>query len=97
MVIEDLSAIICRPLITEKSALVQQYQNAQIFEVEKGATKLQIKRAIEKYFNVKVISVKTMILPGKFKRYGRQVGKTRPRKKAIVKLAVGQTIEIFEA
>ncbi len=93
---KKLETIIRRPVITEKSALMQQYQNAHVFEVERAATKLQVKEAVQKLFDVKVLNVRTMIMPRKWKRHGRQVGRTSPWKKAIVTLAEGQTLEAIE-
>ncbi len=92
--IED---VIRRPLITEKSATAQQDLNAHTFEVDRGATKAEIKKAVEQLFQVKVSSVRTMIMPRKWKRYGRNVGRTSPWKKAIITLAEGQSIEVLNA
>jgi large subunit ribosomal protein L23 len=89
--------IIRRPVITEKSATAQQYQNAHVFEVDRSATKIQIKDAVQKLFNVEVRLVRTMVMPRKWKRHGKNVGRTSPWKKAIITLAEGQTIEVFEA
>ena len=93
---KTLADVLCRPVITEKSAKLQQEQNAYIFEVRRGASKLQIKEAIQKLFEVKVRAIRTMIMPGKYKRYGRNQGKTKAWKKAIVILAENQTIEVLE-
>ncbi|MCX7835400.1 MAG: 50S ribosomal protein L23 [bacterium] len=88
-------AILKRPLITEKmSKLAELHEYA--FEVDKKANKLQIKRAIEKKFDVNVVSVRTIIVRGKMRRYGRFVGKRPDWKKAIVTLQKGQTIALFE-
>ena len=92
-----IEEVIQKPLLTEKSARAQQYQNAHTFAVHRRATKLQIKKAIEQLFNTKVTSVRTMIMPRKWKRYGRTVGQSQTWKKAIVMLAEGQTIELPEA
>jgi large subunit ribosomal protein L23 len=88
--------IIKRPLITEKSTLLKELGDYVAFEVDRRATKLQIKRAVEEIFNVKVVGVKTMIVPGKVKRLGRSVGRVPSWKKALVKLKEGNTIEFFE-
>ena len=91
-----LEDILRRPVITEKGALMQQYQNAHVFEVDRAANKLQIKQAVEKLFEVKVLNVRTMVMPRKWKRVGRQVGQTQPWKKAVITLAEGQTLEAIE-
>ncbi len=88
--------IIKRPVITEKSTDLRELGNYVVFEVDKRATKPQIKKAVEELFNVRVISVKTMIVPGKVKRLGRSVGRVPSWKKAIVKLKEGDKIEFFE-
>ncbi len=88
--------IIKRPLITEKSTLLKELGDYVAFEVDRRATKLQIKRAVEQIFNVKVVGVKTMIVPGKAKRLGRSAGRVPSWKKALVKLKEGNTIEFFE-
>lgn len=88
--------IVRRPVITEKSSTAQQYQNAHVFEVDRLATKIQIKDAVQKLFGVKVLSVRTLVMPHKWKRHGRNVGRTKTWKKAIVSLAEGQTIDVFE-
>ncbi len=88
--------IIRRPIITERS--MEGLQNGKyVFEVQRTAGKIEIKKAIEEIFGVKVAKVNTITLPGKQKRMGVHVGRTPARKKAIVTLAEGsKTIEIFE-
>jgi large subunit ribosomal protein L23 len=88
--------IIVRPLITEKNTNLMLF-NKYSFEVLRGASKPQIKRAIEVLFNVSVEKVHTMNVRGKLKRRGREVGYTREWKKAIVTLVPGDRIEIFES
>ena len=68
-----------------------------VFEVAKAANKIEIAKAISQIFNVKVASVNTVNVEGKVKRMGRSIGKRSDYKKAIVKLAAGETIEFFEA
>ena len=87
--------IIIRPVITEKSNSLMAH-NKYTFEVHKSANKIQIRQAVEQVFKVKVLSVNTMNVPGKPKRRGALVGRTRSWKKAIVALAEGQRIEFFE-
>lgn len=83
--------IIIAPVITERSALLEQ-EGKYVFKVDTKANKVQIKQAIEKIFNVKVESVNTMNSHPKKKRVGRYTGMTNKYKKAIVKLAKGSTI-----
>lgn len=92
----DPYGIIKRPLITEKSTRQRDEENKVVFEVVRDASKLEIKRAVEEIFKVKVLEVRTMIIPGKVKRFGRYVGKTSPIKKAVVTLRAGDKIEFFE-
>ncbi len=87
--------ILRRPLITEKSTDLQE-EGRYSFEVATEATKHQIKWAVEEAFNVKVIKVNTMNVKGKRKRFGPRVTLQKSWKKALVTLAPGQTITIFE-
>lgn len=87
--------IIKYPSITEKNTILRQMQNRYVFEVEKKAKKPDIKSAIEALFGVDVESVNTMVVKGKKKRMGRNVGYRSDWKKAIVKVKEGQTIERF--
>ena len=68
-----------------------------VFAVDKRANKIQVAQAVAEIFNVKVVSVNTMNVMGKKKRVGRSVGRRPSYKKAIVKLAPGETIQFFEA
>ena len=83
--------IIFAPIITEKSASMEG-NNTYAFKVDVRANKTQIKQAVEKAFNVKVLNVNTLNVHPKDKRVGRYTGKTNRYKKAIVKLAEGNTI-----
>ena len=87
--------IIIRPILSEKS-YADIANKKYYFEVAKKATKTQIKAAVEQIFKVKVVDVNTVRVKGKEKRMGRSVGKTSDYKKAIVQLAEGDSIEIFE-
>lgn len=87
--------IIIRPLITEKNTNLMQY-NKYCFEVDRNANKTQIKYAIQTLFNVRVSAVHTMNVRGKMKRRGQKFGYTSDWKKAIVTLAEGDRIELFE-
>ncbi len=88
--------IIKRPLVTEKSNIQKETANQLTFEVDRGANRIEIRRAIEQIFNVKVASVQTMQVTGKVKRRGRILGKRRDWKKAIVTLRPGERIDFFE-
>jgi len=88
-------SIIKYPSITEKNTTLRQTQNKYVFEVAKKANKPEIKEAVEKVFDVSVESVNTMIVKGKQKRMGRNVGYRSDWKKAIVKIKEGQTIARF--
>ena len=87
--------IIIKPILTEKSdQLVENLQYT--FEVAKDANKVEIKNAIEKIFNVKVVAIRTINVHRKAKRMQRYQGFKPAYKKAIVKLAPGQSIDAFE-
>lgn len=88
--------IVRRPLITEKTTLQKELSNQVTFEVDRHANRIEIKRAVEKIFNVKVEKVRTQQMNGKVKRRGRIVGKRRDWKKAIVTLGAGERISFFE-
>ena len=83
--------ILIRPIITEKTSVMMQ-DNKYTFKVPLDANKTEIRQAVESIWNVKVLNVTTIRIPGKTKR----MGKTSDYKKAIVKLAEGQTIPVFE-
>ncbi len=83
------------PVVTEKTTLLQE-QGKYVFEVARKANKVQVKEAVEKAFDVKVVAVNMINLHGKPKRYGPRFVVTKPRKKAIVTLKPGDKIEIFE-
>ena len=88
--------IIKRPLITEKTSIQKELYNQLTFEVDRRANRIEIKRAIETVFNVRVSGVKTVQVTGKIKKRGRIVGKRRNWKKAIVRLMPGERIDFFE-
>jgi large subunit ribosomal protein L23 len=91
----DSLNLLRRPIITEKSTLMQD-RGRYAFEVTITATKHQIKRAVEDAFDVVVLKVNTMHVHGKRKRFGPRQGTSSSWKKAIVTLAPGETITIFE-
>ena len=88
--------IIKKPLITEKTSIQKETLNQLSFEVDRRANRIEIRRAIETIFKVRVASVKTMQITGKTKQRGRIVGKRRDWKKAIVTLMPGERIDFFE-
>ena len=88
--------IVRRAMISEKGTRLREKQNGYLFEVARDANKIEIKRAIEAIFTVKVDAVRTMRVHGKPKRQGRYAGHRPDWKKALVTLKKGQTIEIFE-
>ncbi len=93
---KDLSTVIRRPMITERQAALRERSNQYYFEVNPAANKHEIKQAIEHYFGVKVLSVRTLNYRGKVKRLGRFSGKRSDWKKAIVTLAAGDSIDLFD-
>ena len=88
--------ILLRPIVTEKSMLARENCNQYCFKVNPNATKLDITNAVEKAFSVKVVDVRTVNVLGKKKRRGRLLGKRADWKKAIVRLAQGDSIKYFE-
>lgn len=88
--------ILIKPVITEKSVNLAQQENKYTFYVDKKANKIEIKKAVEELFKVKVLAVNTAIVKGKNKRVGKYLGRTPDRKKAIVTLRAGDKIDVFE-
>ena len=91
-----LHEMIARPLITEKSSAAYQDRGEYTFEVHPKASKPQIRGAIEQLFGVRVVGVWTSNHRGKVKRLGKTAGRRPNWKKAVVKLAEGDSIPIFE-
>jgi large subunit ribosomal protein L23 len=87
--------VLRRPLVTEKSTVLQQ-QNKYAFEIADEANKPMVKEAVEAGFKVKVTKVNVVTMRGKARRVGRRIVQTRDWKKAIVTLAAGDKIEFFE-
>jgi len=90
-------SIIRKPMITEKGTRLQETLNQYTFEVDPSSNKIEIKAAVEARFSVSVIKVRTSKIPGKLKRLGRFTGRRPDRKKAIVSLAEGNSIEYIES
>lgn len=85
--------VILSPVITEKATGLSE-QNKVVFKVAKTATKPQIKLAVEKLFDVKVVSVNTLVRKGKVKRFRGKIGQQSDVKKAVVTLAEGHAIDV---
>jgi large subunit ribosomal protein L23 len=88
--------VIQRPVVTEKSNIAREEGNLATFAVDPRANKHEIRQAIEELFHVEVLDVRTMRQPRKSRRIGRHSGRRAEWKKAIVRLAKGQSIEFFE-
>jgi large subunit ribosomal protein L23 len=93
---KDLSKVIRRPLITERGADLREQSNQYLFEVAPDANKHEIRQAVEHFFGVKVLDVRTQNYRGKVKRLGRYSGKRSDWKKAIVTLAAEDSIDLFD-
>ena len=91
----DARDIILKPVISEKS-MKQMAEGKYTFRVHPKANRTQIKKAAEEIFGVKVVSVNTMRMQGKVRRFGRFQGRRSDWKKAIVQLKEGDSIKIFE-
>jgi len=92
-----IQEVIRRPLITEKSTEMRETTGVVAFEVHRDANKIQVKRAVEAQFKVKVAEVRVANCHGKVRRQGRHVGQRPDWKKAYVRLAAGEKpIEFFE-
>ena len=93
-------SILVKPVITEKMTLLQEQKNQYAFEVDINSTKVDIKNAVQKKFNVKVESIRTVTSKGKrksqFTKRGRCEGFRSNRKRAIVTLAKDNKIDLFE-
>ncbi|MDQ3926446.1 MAG: 50S ribosomal protein L23 [Actinomycetota bacterium] len=92
----DPHQVIIRPVISEKSYNLIEMQNQYTFQVDQRANKNQIKRAVEEAFDVKVHKVNTANVKSKPKRQGLMRGRTATWKKAVVRLAEGERIDLFE-
>ena len=87
--------VIRRPLVTEKTTMARETGEVVVFEVAREATKIDVRRAVEKLFGIKVAAVRTQIGHGKFKRQGRFEGQRPDRKKAWVRLKAGEKAPDF--
>ena len=94
---DNIYAVIRRPLITEKSTLLKETQRTLVFEVHRDATKPEIKKAVETLFDTKVSQVRVSNVHGKVKRQGRHAGRRPDWKKAYVVLKEGEKmVEFFD-
>jgi large subunit ribosomal protein L23 len=91
----NLTDVIRRPLITEKTSILREDGKTIVFHVAAGANKIDIKRAVEHLLGAKVASVRTSIAHGKVKRQGRFVGKRSDWKRAYVRLRDGEKLPEF--
>jgi large subunit ribosomal protein L23 len=87
--------VLIRPIISEKNTLLNE-QGKYTFEVSERANKIMVRQAIQTVFKVDVVAVNIIHVPGKLKRRGRTSGMARSWKKAVVTLAEGQQIELFQ-
>jgi len=93
---KNIYSIIKRPLFTEKGGNLKEEQNKILVEVSKDANKIDIKKAMEEIFKVKVEKVATINTRGKWKRQGRSLGKRPDRKKALLTLKKGEKLDFVE-
>jgi large subunit ribosomal protein L23 len=93
---KDPRLVVKKALITEKGTVLREQRNQYVFEVARDANRIEIQRAVEVIFSVKVRDVRTMQIRGKVKRQGRFAGKKSDWKKAVVTLMPDQKIELFE-
>jgi large subunit ribosomal protein L23 len=87
-------ALVRRPIVTEKSTTMQSLRNQFTFEVARSANKIEVKKAVETLFSVKVLKVNIVGVPSKKKRTFGRPGETKPWKKAVVTLRQGDSIDI---
>jgi large subunit ribosomal protein L23 len=94
---KDPREIILRPIVTEKTADAKESTNTVCFQVARHANKIEVRQAVEKLFNVKVVEVRVVNILGKMRRFGRFTGVRPDWRKAYVRLAAGEkTIEFFD-
>lgn len=89
--------MLIKPLLTEKITSIRETKNAVAFAVDGRATKIDVRRAVEKIFQVKVSGVNVQNVQGKRKRQGRYLGKRSDWRKAIVTLKEGEKIDLYES
>ncbi len=89
--------VLIRPLLTEKITAIREIKNSVAFAVDRRATRVDVRHAVEKVFSVKVASVNVINVRGKKKRQGRYLGKRADWRKALVTLKEGEKIELYES
>jgi large subunit ribosomal protein L23 len=92
----SLYSIIRRPRFTEKGSQLKESENKILVEVSPDANKLEIKKAIEEIFKVKVNKVSTINIKGKWKKHGKSLGKRSDKKKAVITLKKGEKLDFIE-
>jgi len=92
----DPRNVILKPVVTERSTLLQDEARTYTFIVAKDANKLEVRNAVQSLFSVRVESVRTANYQGKWRRVGRSLGRKPAYKKAVVRLADGDTIDVYE-
>ncbi len=92
----SLYSVIKKPLFTEKGSNLKESQNKILVEVAKDANKLEVRKAVEEIFKVKVEKIATITVEGKWKRHGKSIGRRSNRKKAIVTLKKGEKLDFIE-
>ena len=92
---QRLLKVLRTPHVSEKASLVMKANNAIVIKVSKSASKLEIKAAAEKFFEIEVNKVRTLIVKGKVKRHGRHVGRRSDWKKAYITLKKGQNLDFI--
>jgi large subunit ribosomal protein L23 len=92
----EMKDILIRPIVTEKSTTYLGSDQTYAFEVGLAANKIQVKRAVEQFYEVSVTDVRTIVVRGKVKRFGRHHAKRSNWKKAYVTLADGDSINLYE-
>ena len=93
--LSNMNDVLIQPVLSEKATALRE-QNKYVFKVASDATKTQIKEAVSKLFGVTVVKITTVNVLGKVKRLRGKPGKTADWKKAIVRVAPGETIKVFE-
>ena len=93
---KSIYSAIKKPLFTEKGSNIKEAQNKLLVEVSRDANKLEIKKAFEDIFKVKVEKVATIKVHGKWKKYGKSIGKRPDRKKAFITLKKGEKLDFIE-
>lgn len=92
---KNLRDVLRKPVVSEKSVALME-KGKYVFEVAPSASKIEVWRAVEKFFKVNVVAVHVLRVKGKVRRFRTMLGKTKERKKAIVSLRSGDKIELFE-